>query len=91
MPQRRVTVPNVLGMHARAAARFARAASGFASKVWVEREGVRMDGKSIMGLLLLAAPRGAMLTITTEGPDAETALEALAALVEQGFGEASAP
>ena len=87
MVSRRVLVPNALGMHARAAARFARRAATFASAIRVSRGGVSMDGKSIMGLLLLAAPRGSELTISAEGPDAREALDALTALVAQGFEE----
>jgi phosphocarrier protein HPr len=86
---RPVVVPNALGMHARAAARFARRATTFASAIRVSRGGVGMDGKSIMGLLLLAAPRGSEITISAEGPDEQAAVDALAALVEEGFGEAS--
>jgi phosphocarrier protein HPr len=82
-----VTVSNVLGMHARAAARFVRAASSFRARILVGRQSRVMDGKSIMGLLLLAAPRGALLTISADGDDERDALAALCALVEQGFGE----
>jgi phosphocarrier protein HPr len=80
-----VTVPNELGMHARAAARFVRLASTFASHVRVNRNGRVIDGKSIMGLLLLAAARGASITIAADGPDEVAALDALCALVERGF------
>jgi phosphocarrier protein HPr len=80
-----VTVPNELGMHARAAARFVRLASTFASHVRVNRNGRVIDGKSIMGLLLLAAARGASITIAADGPDENAALDALCALVERGF------
>jgi phosphocarrier protein HPr len=80
-----VTVPNELGMHARAAARFVRLASTFASHVRVNRNGRVIDGKSIMGLLLLAAARGASITIAADGPDELAALDALCALVERGF------
>jgi phosphocarrier protein HPr len=82
---RTVNVVNVLGMHARAAARFVRLATTFASQVRVNREGRMIDGKSIMGLLLLAAARGAAITISVDGPDEATAIEALCALVERGF------
>jgi phosphocarrier protein len=84
---RAVTVQNTLGMHARAAARFVRMASAFQSRILVARQARMMDGKSIMGLLLLAAPRGAQLTISAEGVDEREALEALCALVERGFEE----
>lgn len=85
MQSRTVTVPNELGMHARAAARFVRLASTFASHVRVNRNGRVIDGKSIMGLLLLAAARGASITIAADGPDEIAALDALCALVERGF------
>jgi phosphocarrier protein HPr len=84
---RPVTVVNQLGMHARAAARFVHLAARFEAQVRVSRQGREMDGKSIMGILLLAAARGATITITTDGPDEGEALEALAALVGSGFGE----
>jgi phosphocarrier protein HPr len=84
---RAVTVPNELGMHARAAARFVRLASTFTAQIRVNRDGRVIDGKSIMGLLLLAAARGATITITAEGPDELAALDALCGLVERGFDE----
>jgi phosphocarrier protein HPr len=85
MTDRTVTVVNVLGMHARAAARFVRLASTFVSQVRVNRDGRMIDGKSIMGLLLLAAARGAAITISVDGPDEAAAIDALCALVERGF------
>ena len=87
MMSRGVTVPNELGMHARAAARFVRLASTFTSQIKVDRDGRAIDGKSIMGLLLLAAARGATITITAEGPDELAALDALCGLVARGFDE----
>jgi phosphocarrier protein len=84
---RAVTVPNELGMHARAAARFVRLASTFTAQIRVDRSGRAIDGKSIMGLLLLAAARGVTITITADGPDELAALEALCGLVERGFDE----
>jgi phosphocarrier protein HPr len=82
-----VTVVNPLGLHARAAARFVHTASGFSARIRVTRGGRDMDGKSIMGLLLLAAARGSVITISAAGPDEEPALAALCALVERGFDE----
>jgi phosphocarrier protein HPr len=82
-----VTVNNPLGMHARAAARFVHAASAFESSVRVARGSREMDGKSIMGLLLLAAAQGSQLMITAAGPDERAAVVALCALVERGFDE----
>ncbi len=87
MTSRSVTVRNHLGMHARAAARFVRIASGFSSRVWVARGEKVMDGKSILGILLLAAAQGSSLTISAEGGDEAAAVDALTALVDSGFGE----
>ncbi len=85
MTERRVRVQNPLGLHARAAAKFVQAASRFACEVSVTAGERSMDGKSILGLLLLAAARGTELVIVTDGPDEETAAETLAALVGRGF------
>jgi phosphocarrier protein HPr len=87
MVSRPVTIANVLGLHARAAARFVHTAGGYTARVRVGRDGREMDGKSILGLLLLAASRGTVITITADGPDEEAALQALVRLVEEGFGE----
>ncbi len=87
MTARNVTVVNQLGIHARAAAKFVHLATRFESRVRVGRHGREMDGKSIMGILLLAAARGSIITITADGADEQAAIEALAALVEAGFGE----
>jgi phosphotransferase system HPr (HPr) family protein len=84
---RQVTVVNALGLHARAAARFVKVASRFRSQIRVTRGQHTMDGKSILGLLLLAAARGSELTIAADGPDEADAVEALGALVERGFEE----
>ena len=84
----RLTVVNPLGLHARAAARFVRVAGQFRCGVHVGRGHRRVDGKSILGLLLLAAARGAVLDVTTEGDDADEALSALRGLVERGFEDA---
>jgi len=87
MTSRDVTVVNQLGMHARAAAKFVHLAARFAARVRVARDEREMDGKSIMGLLLLAAGRGSVVRISADGPDERDAVAALAALVESGFGE----
>jgi phosphocarrier protein len=87
MTSRSVTVVNPLGLHARAAARFVHLATRFDSQVRLGRDSKVMDGKSIMGILLLAAARGTALTITADGPDEQAAVDALAQLVAAGFGE----
>jgi phosphocarrier protein len=87
MTSRYVTVVNGLGMHARAAAKFVHLATRFRADVRVARQGREMDGKSIMGILLLAAACGSVITISAEGVDESEAIGALAALVESGFGE----
>lgn len=89
MTSRSVTVVNPLGLHARAAARFVHLATQFSSQVRVGRDSTVMDGKSIMGILLLAAARGTTLTISADGSDESAAVDALVQLVESGFGEAS--
>jgi phosphocarrier protein len=89
MTSRSVTVSNALGLHARAAARFVNLATRFDSQIRLGRDSKVMDGKSIMGILLLAAARGTTITITADGPDETAAVEALAELVESGFGEES--
>jgi len=86
---RRVRIKNRLGLHARAAARFVHTASRFKARVTVARNGKTMDGKSILGILLLAASHGTDLDLTTDGEDEAPALEALITLVESGFGEDS--
>jgi phosphocarrier protein len=82
-----VTIRNPLGLHARAAAKFVHTAGRFAARVRVSRGDRVMDGKSIMGLLLLAASIGTTLTITADGPDEEDAMTALCDLVARGFDE----
>jgi len=89
MTSHAVTVVNQLGLHARAAARFVHLATRFESHIRVARESKVMDGKSIMGILLLAAARGTTITISADGRDEQAAVEALVRLVESGFGEES--
>jgi len=85
--RRDVQICNRLGLHARAAARFVQAAARFRSRVSVGRDGRSMDGKSILGILLLAASQGTWLEVEAEGDDEVDAVAALVALVETGFGE----
>ncbi len=82
-----VTVTNKLGLHARAASQFVKLAGQFSSEIAVERDGVRTNGKSIMGILMLAAPKGSRLVILARGEDASMALTALTELVQHGFYE----
>ena len=87
MIERTVGIQNPLGLHARAAARFVRTASRFSSKVTVSKEGTTIDGKSILGILFLAATSGSELTIAASGEDEKEAVEALVELVSDGFGD----
>jgi phosphocarrier protein len=87
--RRTLRIPNRLGLHARAAARFVHTASRYRSRVVAVRDGQRMDGKSILGILLLGASQGTEIELEVEGPDELEAAEALSALVVDGFGEAA--
>ncbi|MCD6450821.1 MAG: HPr family phosphocarrier protein [Acidobacteria bacterium] len=87
MVSREVEIVNKLGLHARAAARFVQLASRFASEVKVSKDGFTVNGKSIMGILLLTAPKGSRIEISASGEDEEEAVRALSELVATGFGE----
>ena len=87
MTSQSVTVVNQLGMHARAAAKFVHLAARFSAHVRVARDEREMDGKSIMGILLLAAARGTTIRISADGADENDAVAALTGLVASGFGE----
>jgi phosphocarrier protein len=80
-------IRNRLGLHARPAAEFVMLASGFDSEIWVEKEGLEVNGKSIMGVMMLAAEAGSEILIRALGPDAESAVQSLATLVRNGFDE----
>jgi phosphocarrier protein len=82
---RTATIRNSLGMHARAAGKFAKAAGGFKAEVAVSKDGQTVSGLSIMGLMMLAAGPGSEITITVSGPEAKAALDSLVALVERAF------
>jgi phosphocarrier protein len=84
---RDVVIRNRLGLHARAAAQFVKTAERFRAEITVEVGRQRVNGKSIMGLLMLAASQGAILTLRAQGEDGSAALHALVALVEAQFGE----
>ena len=87
MPQAETEITNKLGLHARAAAKLTQHASRFAAEVWLSRGERRVNAKSIMGVMMLAAGKGSRVTIETEGPDADAALAAILALVTDRFGE----
>ncbi|MCH7228298.1 HPr family phosphocarrier protein [Haloferula sp. A504] len=87
MAQREFTIQNKLGIHARPAAQFVKMASRFSAEIRVEKDGEEVDGKSIMGLMMLAAGHGSVITVAAEGDDADQALAALAELVERKFEE----
>jgi phosphocarrier protein HPr len=82
-----VPITNRLGLHARPAAMFVRIASRYRSEIWVSKEGEEVNGKSIMGLMMLAAGQGSVLHLRCEGPDADRAVEDLEALIKAGFNE----
>ncbi len=85
--EKEVTIVNRLGMHARPAAMFVRIASRFRCEIWVEKEGEQINGKSIMGLMMLAAGQGSKLRICCSGPDADRAVVELEQLIAAKFNE----
>ncbi|MGB3862060.1 MAG: HPr family phosphocarrier protein [Candidatus Aminicenantaceae bacterium] len=87
MVKKKVVVKNKLGLHARAAVKFMNLANRFASSVWIEKDGNEIDGKSILGILTLAAVQGSEITLKISGPDEDQALNALEALIENKFNE----
>ena len=87
MPTATTTIINKLGLHARASAKLTKLAGSFTSEVWISRGERRVNGKSIMGVMMLAAGMGSEVVLDTEGPDADQALAALLALMADKFGE----
>lgn len=87
MQKREVEIINKLGLHARASAKLTQTATSFASEVWLERSGRRINAKSIMGVMMLAAAKGVTITIETDGPDEEAAMKAILDLIADKFGE----
>ncbi len=87
MMTRKCVIRNRLGLHARAAAKFVHTATRYTSEIRISREGKTVEGKSIMGILLLAAAAGSSVVITADGVDESDAVDALCRLVEGGFGE----
>ena len=82
-----LTIINRLGLHARPSAMFVKTASRFRAEIWVEKDGERVNGKSIMGLMMLAAGQGSKLQVLCEGPDAEKALSEIEAIILRKFDE----
>ncbi len=87
MVEREIEISNKLGLHARASAKLTQTAAQFQSEVWLSRNGRRINGKSIMGVMMLAASRGSSIKIETIGADEDAAMNALVALIEDKFGE----
>ena len=85
--EKQITIINRLGLHARPAAMFVRIASRYRSEIWVEKEGEQINGKSIMGLMMLAAGQGSKLRIRAEGPDAAQAIHDIEELIQSRFNE----
>lgn len=88
MPTRELPIVNKLGLHARAASKLVTVASQYDARVTVVKDGREVSGKSIMGVMMLAAARGSAIEVTADGDDAEAAIEAIEALVADRFGEA---
>jgi phosphocarrier protein HPr len=87
MIQQELQIINKLGLHARASAKFTQLAAKHKSEVWLTRNGRRINAKSIMGVMMLAAGMGAKVTLEADGPDEQACIEALVALVNDRFGE----
>ena len=87
MLQQEVEITNRLGLHARASAKLTQTAGQYTSQVWVSRNGRRVNAKSIMGVMMLAAAKGSRITVETSGADEATAMQAVTALIADRFGE----
>ena len=87
MQQREIEIVNKLGLHARASAKLTQLAGQFTAEVWISRDGRRVNAKSIMGVMMLAAAKGSVVAIETEGPDEAQAMTALVGLINEKFGE----
>jgi phosphocarrier protein len=87
MLQQEAEIVNKLGLHARASAKLTQVASGFASEIWLSRNGKRVNAKSIMGVMMLAAAKGSSIRIEIEGTDEQAAMAAVAGLIADKFGE----
>ena len=89
MPSAELTIVNKLGLHARAAAKLTQVASRFKSEVWLSRNGRRVNAKSIMGVMMLAAGKGALVNVEAVGADADAALSTIRQLIADKFGESA--
>ena len=87
MQQRDIEIVNKLGLHARASAKLTQLAGQFTAEVWISRDGRKVNAKSIMGVMMLAAAKGSIVAIETYGPDEEQAMAALVGLINDKFGE----
>jgi len=87
MPSATAEIVNRLGLHARASAKLTQLASTFAAEIWLSRSGRRVNAKSIMGVMMLAAGQGTSVIVEAEGPDADKAIDALLKLIGDRFGE----
>jgi phosphocarrier protein len=87
MQQREIEIVNKLGLHARASAKLTQMAGQFTSEVWISREGRKVNAKSIMGVMMLAAAKGSQVVIEIDGPDEDRAMAALVGLIKDKFGE----
>ena len=87
MPRAEAEIVNKLVLHARASAKLTQTAAGFASDIWLERNGRRVNAKSIMGVMMLAAGKGSTLCVDCDGVDADAALQAILKLIADRFGE----
>jgi len=85
MPEKEFTIVNPEGLHARPAAKFVKLSNQFQSQIWVKKDDDEVNGKSIMGLMMLAAEKGAIITVHADGEDAQHALERIGSLVDGGF------
>jgi phosphocarrier protein HPr len=87
MQQREIEITNKLGLHARASAKLTQLAGQFTAEVWISREGRKVNAKSIMGVMMLAAAKGSLIAIETDGVDEAQAMTALLGLINDRFGE----
>ena len=87
MLRQQIEIVNRLGLHARASAKLTQLAGSFKSEVWLSRDGRRVNAKSIMGVMMLAAAKGSSLELETDGPDEQAAMDALVELINNKFGE----